>query len=97
MGARDPALLESMTIVPGTRRDSKEGEEGKANDLFGHKFFRKVVLESAPSQFGGSLVVDAKSWRSRADRRCKATAAVDGRRRHLDPISKLWRLKTLSS
>ena len=70
VGARDPALLESMTIVPGTRRDSKEGEEGKANDLRGHKFFRKVGYESAPGQFGGSLVVDAKSWRSRADRRC---------------------------
>lgn len=33
VGGRDPALLESMTIVPGTRRDSNEGEEGKANDL----------------------------------------------------------------
>ena len=33
MGALEPALFESMTIVPGTLRDSIEGEEGKANDL----------------------------------------------------------------
>ena len=46
VGARDPALLESMTIVPGTLRDSKEGEEGKANDLRVHKFFTKVSNRS---------------------------------------------------
>jgi len=33
VGALEPALFESMTIVPGTLRDSIEGEEGKANDL----------------------------------------------------------------
>ena len=81
-------MLESMTIVPGTRRDSNEGEEGKANDLRVHKFFRDIFHESAPGQLGGSLVVDAKSWRSREGRRCYATAAVDGGRRHLDPITK---------
>ena len=28
MGALVPALVESITIVPGTRRDSMDGEEG---------------------------------------------------------------------
>ena len=33
VGALEPELFESMTMVPGTHRDSMEGEEGKANDL----------------------------------------------------------------
>ena len=33
VGALDPKLLESMTIVTGTQRDSIDGEEGKATDL----------------------------------------------------------------
>ena len=37
VGALDPALLESMIMVPGTRKDSIEGEEGKANDLCANK------------------------------------------------------------
>ena len=68
MGALDPALFESMTIVPGTLKDSIEGEEGKANDLYTihsqGQFFIKNSLETAPGKIGRSLVVDAKRWRS---------------------------------
>ena len=52
VGGRDPALLESMTIVPGTRRDSNEGEEGKANDLRVHKFFRNIFTRMHLASLG---------------------------------------------
>ena len=50
VGALAPALFESMTMVPGTLRDSIEGEEGKANDLCAN-----IQVESNSSDFFKSL------------------------------------------
>ena len=47
VGALDPAL-ESMTMVPGTRKDSMEGEEGKAVDL---KYTNILVKVNSSARF----------------------------------------------
>lgn len=65
VGALDPALLESMTIVPGTRRDSIEGEDGKnLRKLKSRLIQQKEALKTSPGQIGGSLKNVGKRWGS---------------------------------
>ena len=73
VGALAPALLESMIMVPGTRKDSIEGEEGKANDLCANKLVGgnfSTGFFYTPGQIRGSLMADAKRWGSWVARRC---------------------------
>ena len=51
VGALDPALLESMTIVSGTRKDSIEGEEGKTNDLCTIILSRLILQKGSSRDF----------------------------------------------